>query len=165
MPFTDPTFLADVAQDVITGFTAAFTSAGRPVERAVRSDGEPAFDCPGLYVYASTGLVADGLNQDPNPMKRGMVRVGAFMVVTLVRCRGAVPDDRTGVPSAAAVDVDGADLLTDIWVTQRVLIDGLRDGTLVGGGSCTVSHLNPVTPIPPSGGFYGLTTTIDVALG
>lgn len=163
MAFDDPDYLATVMQAVLDGLEDAYTDAGRPPDRAVRTDGPPVLDCAGLFVYASTALVGPGVDQDVRPMYR-QVRIGAFIVVTLARCQLAVPDDATGVP-AAAVDADGVGYHTDLWITQRALITRLRDGSLVDGGTCTVAHLNPVTPLPPSGGLYGLTTTIDVTLG
>lgn len=164
MAFEDNNYLAGIVQTVLDGVAAALTDAGRPPDRAVRTDGPPALDCPGLFAYATTALVDPGVDQDTRPMRR-QVRIGAFIAVTLARCQSAVPDDRTGVPSPEAVDADGVGYHTDLWITQRALITRLRDGSLVAGGACTVAHLNPVTPLPPSGGLYGLTTTIDVALG
>lgn len=164
MAFTDPDHLADICQAVLDALEADLTAAGRAPDRAVRSAGEPVLECGGLYVHAATGIVDPGVDQDVRARVRH-VRVGAEITVTLARCQTATPDSGTGLPSSSAVDADGVGCLTDIWVTQRALIARLRDGSLVGGGSCTISRLNPVTPLQPSGGMYGCTTTIDVALG
>jgi hypothetical protein len=165
MAFTDDDYLADIVQAILDAIDAALTDAGRPPDRVIRTDGDPVLDCGGLYGHVSeVGLVDTGLDRDFRPVRQA-VRLGAAVVVTLARCRAAVPDSQSGVPPAAAVDEDAVGMHTDLWVTQRALIDSVRDGSLGAGGTCTVARLNPVTPIPPAGGIYGVTTTIELALG
>lgn len=162
MSFTDPDYLADVTGGILTALTAGLTAGGRPVDRAFRSAGTPAWDCSQLAVWAGIRLVAPGTRTDPNPMLR-QIRVAADVSVLLTRCMTAAGFEAP--PPVTAVDADGAALATDQWIITRTLTDGVQTATLGLPGGCTVARLNPVTPTPPAGGFYGVTTTLEVVLG
>lgn len=160
--FTDPDYLAVTLDGILTALQAGLAAAGRPVDRAFRSAGPPAWDCSQLAVWASIRLVAPGTRIDPNPMLR-QIRLSADVSVLLTRCMAATAFE--GTPTVAVVDADGANLATDLWTITRTLTDGVHAATLGLPGGCTVARLNPVTPIPPSGGLYGVTTILEVVVG
>lgn len=160
--FTDPGYLAAVEDGILTALSTGFTVAGRPVDRAFRSAGTPAWDCSQLAVWSTVRVVSPGTRTDPNPMLR-QIRLAADVSVLVTRCMAAAAFENP--PPADVLDADGAALATDMWVITQILTHGVQAATLGLPGGCMVARLNPVAPSIPSGGFYGVTTTLEVALG
>jgi hypothetical protein len=160
--FTDPTYLAEVLQGILTTLSTAYTAAGRPVDRVFRSAAAPAWDCSLLAIWPAVRVVAPGTRTDPNPMLR-QFRLALDASVVVTRCMAAAQFD--GVPPVTAVDADGAALAADMWIMARTLTEGAATATLGVPGGCTVARVTPVTTPPPSGGLYAVTTTLEVTLG
>lgn len=162
MSFTDPGYVAATLGGILTALSAAYTAAGRPVERVFRSAAAPVWDCSLLATWPAVRVVSPGTRTDLSPMLR-QFRVALDVSVLVTRCMVAAQYD--SVPPVSAVDADGVALATDMWIMARTLTEGVTAATLGLPGGCAVARVNPVTPPPPSGGLYAVTTTLEVTLG
>lgn len=162
MTFTDPGYVATVLDGILSALDAAYTAAGRPVDRVFRSAAAPPWDCSLLAVWPQVRVVAPGTRQDPNPMLR-QFRLALDVSTVVTRCLSAAQFDE--VPPVAALDADGVALATDMWIMTRTLTEGVTAATLGVPGGCMVARVNPVTTPPPSGGYYAVTTSLEVILG
>lgn len=160
MSFTDPDYLADILTEILDVISDALTAAGRPVDRVLRSPGVPAWDCGLLAVYPRVRVVSNETNTDPRAMRK-QIRHNLDVNVLLTRCLTSVKE---GVPTATQVDADGAGFATDMWIVERALTVASQQSAFLPGG-CTIARLNPVIPASPQGGYSGMTTTLEVALG
>lgn len=160
MSFTDPDHLAVVLDAVLGRLVMDFTAAGRPPGRAFRSPGPAAAECDQLAVWGTVRVTSGSTRTDPNPMMK-QFRLVVDVAIQLNRCIDSAGD---GFPTAAAIDADGGALATDMWILTRTLTQSIQAATL-GVSGCAVARINPVTPQAPSGGMYGVTTTLELSLG
>lgn len=160
--FSDADYLSSVLDDVLNAGDAALTAAGRPVSVLVKSPGIPSWDCEGLYVWPRTFTAGLDLTQNARAMQR-QVKIAAAVNVLLIRCITSVTN--SGIPDATVVDSDGNGFAIDMWALQRGYVEAALDGTLFTTVGCVIARMQPIMPATPQGGFSGMTTTIEVALG
>lgn len=160
MSFTDPDYTAGILQAVLDLLATALDDADRPVARTFRSPGVPSWDCGQLAVWSQARSMGPETNTDRKAITK-QARHGLDINILLTRC---LTSTASGMPTAEQVDADGEGYATDQWIIQRALYSAARDSTFLPGG-CMVARLNPVTPASPQGGYSGMTTTLEVALG
>lgn len=181
----NPALVADTASDLLACACAAMTAAGRWTEaccdptnanaRAYVSDGLPVWDaccgeCGQLTVRLTRLFEADSApgGQVVGPANRcgGRLAIAEYEIQRL-RCTTANPETVVGgvqLPTAAALNLQGVALLTDLWVLWT------------GVGCCVCEWSNSATdprqgwmvdtiPDDPQGGCVGAHLTVQVVLG
>jgi hypothetical protein len=163
MTFQDPSHVADVLSGVLDGLSAALTAGGRPMERVGRFYGPPVWDCEQLVAWPSTRVGKVGTSTDSNILQCAFKQV-LDVNLLLLRCFQVLNDTEDGIPPIEVVDADGTAFATDMWIMQRTITVGAKDGTLFPSTTCQEVRVNPITPLPPQSGLYGMSTRIEVTL-
>lgn len=162
MAFTDPNYVSEILDGVLTELNAAFDDANRPFGRAVRVPSDnPAWDCEMLAVWPRMRI---GNIENRNYSVKSITRHFRHILevhILAVRC---LTLSRSGIPSPDSIDDDGDVFAQDMWILERAIGMGVLDGTLFPSGQCTVARVLPMQPLPAQGGYSGIKTTIEVAL-
>lgn len=161
MSIEDPTHVSDFLTTVLDNLVTIFQTGSRPVDRAVIFPGQPAWDCEQLAIWPRLRVATAPTTTSSNKLGPAFAHV-LDIGILLNRC--IVTHENNTIPTMETVTLDGVAYATDMWLLQRAVTNGVKDGTLLGDMSCRSVKANPVLPALPQGGFSAMTTTIEVTL-
>lgn len=156
--------LVTIASELVTNLSDGLTNAGLTVpSRAYIHSGNWVADfteenCADAFIVSFQGfLQGQQSSASTNPLPGLVIKCAVPLVaqfdVILLRCVPSLTTDAV-MPSTAALNQAGTDLLIDAMTLTKILIDDGLAGDLI-SGPCSIKAIGAVLPVGPEGGVGG----------